>query len=50
MKTYRLEVYGHFGKISAHLWGRENLTLTEVLREIEQLDKETYRIVEEAAE
>jgi hypothetical protein len=49
MKTYRLEVYGYLGQVSVHLWGRENLSWEQVQKEIQNLDKETYQIIEEAA-
>jgi len=49
--TYRIEVFGYLTNDTTlvHLFGLENLSLTEVLSEIADLNKDNYvyRIVEE---
>ena len=50
--TYRIEVFGNLNNENnlVHLFGLENLSLTEVLSEISDLNKDNYvyRVVEES--
>jgi hypothetical protein len=53
MKTYRVEVFGDLTGIYCHLYGRDNLTRTDMLVELDKLLTEGIDIrdirVEEAA-